>query len=217
MFWWWMLLHQNFLVWWLNLYLLIDRLGLRHHVKCFAPLSWMSGICFSDCILNIGSIGDLIRNFIPHFSMLCSWLCGLVDLIVSSTVIKFVSAHPLPNSIFFVLILWFLARCSFEHFLIMVVKIIFRWLLNDHDLLDLLFHLHECIHHCQFSDRGLLLLYSQTFLDEFELFLKHIILLEKARAGLWTCILYRISGHLLLKGSYIEWIHFFSTILILHL
>ena len=62
------------------------------------------------------------------------------------------------------------------------VNILLRLLLlrlQGHHLLDLVLHLHDCIHHCQFSCGSLLLMNSQALLHQFKLLLKQLVLFNK--------------------------------------
>ena len=73
------------------------------------------------------------------------------------------------------------AKCI-RHMISTTVNILLRLLilrLQGHYLLDLILHLHDSIHHCQFSCSSLLLMNSQALLHQFELLLKQLVLFSK--------------------------------------
>lgn len=56
------------------------------------------------------------------------------------------------------------------------------WATDLHHLLNLLFHLHDRVHHCHFSCRSLLLVSHQVLMDHLELVFEGLVLLNKAIA-----------------------------------
>ena len=72
------------------------------------------------------------------------------------------------------------------HLLLLTLMLIFLsqdfLLLGDHDLLNLLLHLQDGVHHGHFGRRRFLLLYYQGFLDQVKLLLQEIILMNQHRA-----------------------------------
>ena len=87
--------------------------------------------------------------------------------------------------------------------------------LDDHDLLDLLFHLHDRVHHGQLGHTRLLLLGGQTLLHKFKLLFQHVVLLDETgarlRVGLLVDRTRLINSEVLLEGRDIEGVHHFIS------
>ena len=148
---------RNFLRRWLYLDLFIHsfRLILRH-IECFATLPQIHRVClahlwgFGRCLVIV-----VVRPYSSAFS-----------LHITLHDVRWVARNP-RRCHHIVIVLSFFGR--FSPILLLLLRATLLYLLNawcrdSHNLWDLFLHLHDCVHHRQFSRSSLFLVLSQTLL-----------------------------------------------------